>query len=242
MKEMLKGKLNKILDVLFPEYKCIFCGRECKDTEFDICEHCKKEVLPLNENNVCFKCGRPLLNNFENVCEDCKYSNFSFDKVRSVFIYEDGVCDCVKALKYGGEKYKAKYFARLMKDRFMKLNFDIDIVTFVPTSVEREKERGYNQAKLIAEEFCKITNYPLKSLLEKRINSESQVSLTKKERRENLKGAFKLSKNQKVSGLKILVIDDVYTSGATLDSVAMVLKKSGAEKVYGLTFAKGILD
>jgi len=242
MNKILGEWITKGIQVAFPEYKCIFCGRECRDTAEVVCDKCKKEIAPLNETKVCIKCGRPLLNNFAKLCQDCAEMSHSFDMARAVYIYEDGVAHCVRALKYNGEKYRAKILARHMARRFNDLGWVVDVITYVPMSEEREKERGYNQARLICEEFAKLVGIPMQTLLVQPRMVNSQVELGRKQRLQNLSTAFKIISKKEVKDKKVLIIDDVYTTGATLHCCSDVLLKAGARAVFGLTFAKGILD
>jgi len=242
MNQNLSKLLEQGVNAMFPEYKCIFCGSECEDVDMVICNRCKEEVVPLNENMVCEKCGRPLTKNYEHLCRDCAELAHPFDKARAVYIYEEGVAHCVTALKYNGEKYRAKIMAKHMARLFVALGWKVDAVTYVPMSEDREKERGYNQAKLICEEFAKLTGLTMMTLLVQPNAIDSQVGLSKMQRLENLSGAFKVVNKSDIKGKRVLILDDVYTTGATLHCCANVLLHAGAKAVFGLTFAKGILD
>ena len=161
----------------------------------------------------------------------------------SSFKYEGTAKHLVYKLKYGGAKYAAlplsKYLVEAYKDSKIQ---NIDIVTCVPLSKERLKSRGYNQAQVLAEEFCKLLllenttltqNY---NLIKRVKNTPTQTSLTKLERRENLKDAFVYCEEKdEIKGKNILIIDDIFTTGATVEELTNVFKKNKAGKVYCLT-------
>ena len=113
-----------------------------------------------------------------------------------------------------------------------------DCVVCVPSSAERMKLRGYNQSFLLAKEFAKLVDLPFyDDVIQKAVDTISQVGLSRKERKENLKGSFKITQKDKIKGKKVLIIDDVMTTGTTVDVLAERLKNAGAMEVYALTVA-----
>lgn len=220
------------------EHSCISCSKEILDgSEFQLCENCLKNLDSI-DGETCSKCGDRLKDGILR-CEYCEGFGYEFDSNRSVCYYTDVSSKIVKGLKYGGRKYYAKHIARLMtKDK--KFFEKFDLITYVPVGKKRLRSRGFNQAEEIANEISKLVNIPAVSLLSKTIENKNQAKLSQKERLENLKGTFDIdtSNKDKIKGKKILIVDDVFTTGATLSECAKVLKSQKPKTVCSITFAK----
>ena len=234
----IKNLLLSIEDSLSKEHACISCDREILDgSEFQLCEKCLNNMQKIKEP-ICIKCGEMLENGNLN-CEFCKKFNYAFNSNKSIFYYNEESSKIIKGLKYNQRKYYVKFIAKMMtEDRCI---FDkVDIITFVPISAKRKRVRGFNQAEEIAKEISKIVNIDVVELLEKVKDNKTQAGLSQKERLENLKGTFKIkeSEKEKVSGKRILVVDDVFTTGATLNECSSVLKIAKPKEIKTLTFAK----
>ena len=239
----LKGVIEKITEYLFPlTHTCNNCGREIFTGAY-FCDECEKEIK-YNDKIICNHCGRRTFNP-EEYCFSCSGRESYFDKARSVYLYCPPISGLIGKLKYNNKKYLAKIFAKEMANLYYRNFFACDLVTFTPMTKEREEERGYNQAQVLAQEFCKITDLPLgHTVLEKIKETPRQVTVTSaSERRENLKGSFRLVDKGAVKDKTILLIDDVMTTGATAETLCKLLKKGGAKSVIVLTVAsvsKGI--
>lgn len=244
VKKFWKNLNSLFLDLLYPEYRCIFCGNEAKDNYLNVCDRCKNKVTFLKEEGVCLKCGMPLASDFDKVCASCKKYEYAFDLARAVAAYDGDVVSAVHSFKYSGQKFKAKYMARMMASKFLELNLKVDYITFVPMFEDKKKERGFNQAELLAENFAKIVDLPLISVLDKICETESQTTFDAKVRMKNLQGSIALNKEiaKKIKGANVLIIDDVFTTGATLNECSKLLKKAKVKNVYCITIAKVILD
>lgn len=232
IKDKIIEVANKIEDVLYPHYVCPFCEIETPDGR--VCDECQKLYI---KPKYCIKCGAHIPES-ANVCMQCKEIERIFDQNFSVYLYDDCVAMAIQKLKFKGAKYLAKDFAQILAAKFSQLEIDVDIVTFVPSTAKRIKERGYNQAKEVAQEFSKLVNLPCMELLAKVKETAHQVDLNRKERLENLIDSFAVVDKWQVKGKNILVIDDVFTTGSTMTSCAKALSKAKAQKVYGLTLAK----
>jgi len=232
----MKKIINKFLDLLAPDdIKCIVCDAELpKDNDYGLCDHCYNKLPKITK--PCEKCGREIFDDGK-YCFDCKEGGFAFDKVYSCLNYEDYVVPMVYRLKYSGEKYLAKYMAKVIADKIIAEKISFDIFTFVPLNISREKERGFNQAKLIADEVAKYIQKETIALLERVRNTPFQASLIREERLINLKDAFEVIDKKVVKGKTILLLDDIFTTGSTINECSKVLKKSGAKAVVGITFA-----
>jgi len=160
-----------------------------------------------------------------------------FEKVEFPFLYEAQVKDWIRKIKFGKKFELAIELGKLLK-KYLNVRSNFDVVVPIPLSIERLKERGFNQSALIARTcFGKKVE---ESVLKRTKNTLPQATLSKKERLKNVKGAFKVEKD--VGGLKILLFDDVLTTGATLNEAAKVLKLAGAERVSALVVAKNVID
>ena len=234
----LKKMFVSFENMLSGEHSCISCSKEILDgSDFQLCEKCLKSLDEI-DGSTCTKCGEKL-GEGNMLCEYCKDFDYAFDSNKSICYYTDVSSKIVKSLKYGGRKYYAKHIAKLMtRDKSCFEN--IDVITFVPASKKRLRTRGFNQAEEIANEISKIVNIPVVSLLEKVVEHKHQAGLTQKERLENLKDTFSVcSENKdKIKGKKILIVDDVFTTGATASEIAKLLKKNGAKYVFVATLAK----
>lgn len=211
--------LDLIAHLLYP-WKCVFCESVLKDT--DICRECE-EKLPYTVG-------------------DSAMQKFPFiDKCVSPLYYKDKVRASVHRYKFGGCSAYSRRYAALMSD-CVENNLDcrgIDVISWIPLSKKRLRQRGYDQARLIAEEIAAKTGLPCRQLLQK-IKNNSAQSLTRdaKQRRENVAGVYALDDGADVSGLRILLVDDVVTTGATMSEAARILRKAGAKSVFGVTLAR----
>lgn len=211
--------LDLIAHLLYP-WKCVFCESVLKDT--DICRKCE-EKLPYTVG-------------------DSAMQKFPFiDKCVSPLYYKDKVRASVHRYKFGGCSAYSRRYAALMSD-CVENNLDcrsIDVISWIPLSKKRLRQRGYDQARLLAEEIAAKTGLPCRQLLQKVKNNSAQ-SLTRdaKQRRENVAGVYALDDGADVSGLRILLVDDVVTTGATMSEAARILRKEGAKSVFGVTLAR----
>lgn len=244
MKNKLKKFKDYLIKLIYPNHiKCIFCGDELSQRSYnDVCENCF-ETLPFIEN-FCERCGDVIPKDSFGVCSRCKINNFNFVYARSVFEYKNEVLNAVHGFKYSGKKYLFKPFARFMAEYYARQNLFVDFVTSVPMFELKEKERGYNQATLLAEEFSRLTNVPFVDCCAKVVDNVSQASLDFKDRQENVVDtfAFKPEFRKVVKGKTILLIDDIFTTGATSNEVCKVLLEGGAKACYVLTLAHTVLE
>ena len=236
---------NYFENLFFKNHSCLVCRREIPDgTSFSLCKNCFDELEILN-GNICEICGNKVLDE-NKICDRCKEFKFNFDKSRSFAVYEENASKIVKRFKYSGKKYYAKHIAELMIMRSECFE-DVDFIAFVPIGGKRRKERGFNQAEELAREIGKLLNIEVVDALEKIGSERHQAGLSQKERQENLSGTFKLKDGfaENLKGKNILLIDDVFTTGATLSECSKVLKsdkKNKPNKICCYTFAKTRLN
>ncbi len=211
-------------------FTCDVCDREVFANE-RVCASCMKS-LPWNNNVVCPLCGRKI--GEPGICLDCKEKPLSIKKARSCFVHEGEAARLVVRFKRG-QKYLFRTLAELMLPLLKEGFGAADAITFVPMTERAEKERGYNQSFLLAEELAKQSGIELLAPAVKRRETAAQKFLGRKEREENLKGCFHVKERKLVRGRKLLIIDDTMTTGATADELSSVLLRAGARETYLLT-------
>ena len=187
---------------------------------------------------VCSRCGLSL--DADGACPDCLPGLHHLSALRSWAIYDGPVRSAIHSLKYRGETSLGEILARPLIEILSDLDWQIDLVTPVPLGEGRRKERGYNQAALLARPLAlarRLNYHP--EALERVRPTRTQVGLSRLDRRRNVAGAFVA--NPKVAeGKRVLMVDDVLTSGATLEACAQALHAAGATQVYGLTLTRAI--
>lgn len=222
--------------ILYPTV-CPFCSRLVKE---GMCEECRKKVVYVQEP-YCRKCGKPVRTEEQEYCFDCEKTSHFFEEGRSLFVHKSPVAEAIYAMKYQNRRVYAQFFGKQLAERYGGFiqKKKIDLIMPVPLHRSRKRARGYNQAQLLAEELALWTGIPVDTKrLERRKKTRPQKSLNEKQRRLNIRGSFYFE--GKLKGIEnILLVDDIYTTGSTLDEAARILLKSGAEKVYFLTISIG---
>ena len=215
---------------------CSACGKELlAHIRGGMCPECEKTSVKLG-TDICGKCGRVLANEAE-FCDTCIRSERAFVRARSCYVYEGAPKKFVYRLKFGGRRYLAAFIAEAMVDRYLDCGFECDCVVAVPLSAKRKRKRGYNQAELIAEELSSRLKLPLiDDALVKTKENKSQAKLKRREREENVRGVYEVTSPETFKGRRVLVVDDVMTTGATLGEVSRVLYKAKARSVEALTY------
>lgn len=241
----MKKFLKFLENLMYPKnFTCDICGEEItnKNGKYSFCNECY-ENLPKIEGKTCICCGDKISSESD-YCLTCKEYKSEFKQNFSVFCYMSPVTDIITKFKYKDKKYLGENLSLIMLDKFKSLKLDVDIIIPVPLHEIREKERGFNQA----EELCKSfidEGYNVCCDIVKRIkNTEQQTTKTRKERIENVKGVFDFidEKKKEVKGKVVLIIDDVYTTGATLNELTRTINKGKPKAVYCLTLAHAMLE
>ena len=235
---MIKKLINSITKALFPEdIKCIVCHKDLRENyTFDVCPNCIKEI-PFNNKGTCLKCGKNTWAGATH-CSVCKKHLHIFNKARAPLLYVEPISFYMPQFKYANYKYLAKPFAKFIFNEYLLSNFEVDVVYPVPMYYSRKIVREYNHAEELAKHFCQMANLPLDTTNFVRIvNTEQQARMAKKEREENLKNAFRVIDPSLVKDKKVLLIDDIITTGSTIDECAKVLYKCGAKEVNALAVA-----
>ncbi len=233
------GLWKNFLDSLYPDgIKCLICGCELVDeNRYSLCEKCL-ESLPKNDGKVCLKCGEKI-DSLANYCLNCKNNQKRFFSVaRAPLLFDGAVKLLIHGLKYNHGKYIAKYLGEFLIDEFEKNKFSVDVVVPIPLNPHRLKQREYNQAELLCYPLCKHFNLELDTEnLMRVVDTPTQTELTKQERKANLASAFSVKNKSAFAGKTVLLVDDVYTTGATMEEASKVLLKAGAVSVIALSVA-----
>ncbi len=227
--------VGKIFRNLFAptNYKCLNCGRDVFD-DTGFCPDCAKLLL-FNNGKTCPRCGVGI-DGEETYCSHCAFDKVYFDKAYSAFHYDGIIKKAIVKMKFNNLGCFAQTLAYYLAYLANKHNLQFDIVTFAPMSKKSQRKRRYNQAQLLANAFCDVMQIaePIQALVKTK-ETTPQEKLTKNERKQNLVGAYQI--NADVKGKVVLVIDDVKTTGSTLNECAKVLKRAGATTVLCLTVA-----
>src|SRR5580700_5655181 len=198
---------------------------------------------------LCAQCGRPIVSAAaaEGIslpqCHLCRSQVYAFDFARSFGTYTPRMSRAILLLKYGNVAPLGAWFARRLADLVEREpeRFAADAVVPVPLDRGRLRERGYNQAELIAKPLARMLGIPFRSYLLVRTRPRpNQLRLTRRERWETVRGAYATHKTAQVDKLRVLLVDDVLTTGATLDACSKALKGAGAARVVGLTVARAL--
>ena len=232
------AKNMKLIEFFFPQnVKCLFCKTE--DGGYGICDKCLSN-LPFISGKACSKCGAPI--NTGNVCFECKHTIHYFDKSFSIFNYENEIKQTIISFKQARKKYIAKPLSHIIADYFDKLEIPFDTIIPMPIHPNRLKTRGFNQSELLLDVINSRYGRVYNNVLVRVKDTTHQTGLSQANRQKNLEHAFKVVDKQKVRNKIVLIFDDIYTTGATLDECAKTLKKAGAVKVYGLTLAHSVFN
>jgi ComF family protein len=249
---------ESLFAVLFPA-DCRICAAPLtKISRLPVCAECLNQILPV-QGHLCSVCGERLLSlhavpasDGPMLCQFCSRVEQHFAKAVAYGSYEGGLRELIHLLKYGGVRPAANVLGSMLAEaismRGTGFGSGTVVVIPVPLHSSRLRERGFNHAGLIARAAVKELNAEGcnglvemvlgHDILERRRPTESQTGLTIQQRRENMRGAFAVRRAQEVNGREVLLIDDVYTTGATASECARVLRRAGATKVWVATVAR----
>ncbi len=228
---------NSVLNILYPRH-CPWCHEILKDQTALICEECAQELSPIRGSR-CMKCGHPVREQ-EELCGECTRRTHEFTEGRSVFLYNEGWKTSIEKYKYFGCREYGDYYgeclSRLLEER--QSFWRVQRIVPVPMHWRKERMRGFNQSWDLAQKVGTKLSIPADHHLVLKVRStKSQKKLTAEERLHNLSGAFSVTR--RIPGERILLVDDVYTTGSTMDTMAQGLKRAGAGEVYFITLCMG---
>lgn len=229
---------DRLVTLLYPRH-CPFCDKIVPYGAM-VHETCASRLDYADRHNTCLKCGKPLLYGDAEFCRDCRKGNHLFDRGFSLYPYRT-VSGAIYRFKYAGRQEYADFFAEEMERHLgpQIRSLHADLVIPVPMYGPKENKRGYNQAAVLARAIGKTFSIPVNERAVKRLrNTIPMKELSDLARRRNLKKAFIVTQND-VKLKKIILIDDIYTTGTTVDHVSWQLRKAGASNIYVLTVAIG---
>lgn len=218
-----------VVDTLFPP-RCGGCRAEGRLW----CDACHASLVFV-QPPTCDKCGEP---NTIGLCHNCQAQPLQIEAIYSVVIFDGQIRQAVHGFKYERLSSLAEPFGRLLADYWQTRALQADWLVPVPLHAARQRERGYNQSELLARQLSQHTGVPLLPIGLRRTRvTKVQMQLNAAERKVNVAGAFQCN-DTRLSGRRVVVIDDVCTTGATLDACASALLQAGAASVIGLTLAR----
>ena len=225
--------VNRYLsDLLFPP-RCVNCAADGNW----LCADCVAAISILNPP-VCLKCGTP---HKYGVCRQCQQHPLgAISGIRAAALFEDTpLRNAIHFLKYKNHKAVAEILAQILQAAYLRFSLTADVIVPVPLHPARQRERGYNQCELLAHELGKLLNLPVNTAtLYRAKKTKTQMKLTAAERHQNMENAF-ACRDQQLNGQAILLIDDVCTTGSTLDACAAALQQNKIDsRIWGLTLAK----
>ena len=240
---------DALASILIPA-PCRLCGALLNHSlRIPICQDCLDEFSRMQEK-ICAVCGLPLPDMTAGTgeklrCAACRLATYAFDFARSFALYEGKIVRAIVLLKFERIDPLAEWFAaRLFETvRQNSESFQADVVVPVPLYRDREKERGYNQAELLSKPLAKLLKLPHQGvLLVRKRPRPAQLVLTLRERWAAVRGAFEIRPGSQVDNRRVLLLDDVMTTGATLDACSKALRDAGAKSVVALTVARAAHD
>ncbi len=230
-------KIRRLTRALYPG-RCAICD-EVIAYDRMLCPTHEKTLRPVI-GDTCRKCGKPLRDTDRLCCYDCNRKIHYFDRGFAVFRYED-VRESLYRFKYSGRAEYAGFYAYAADKVYGSIIRDLDIDAIVPVPIHKKRMavRGYNQAELIARELSGLTGIPEYNGLIRRCRATIPLkNLSEAERKNNLKKAFIIASND-VKLKKILLVDDIYTTGSTMDAISVLLRGAGVCEIYFLAVAIG---
>ncbi len=229
--------LQTFIGLFFPKI-CLSCEKKLNENEQYLCSDCVTLLEFLED--ICRVCGAPKTGK---KCWVCDTNNFRFDRARSVFMFNKVVQNLIHEFKYNEMTRIAKFFGKYSQEYLNKYQpFDhVDYIVPVPLHTVRKRDRGFNQAEYLTQEISKNMGWKhLPTLIKRKRFTQTQTKLKKTQRKDNVSHAFSINSKYNIKGKNILLVDDVFTTGATANSIAEILKKKQADKVYVFTIGRAL--
>lgn len=236
-----RGWLGPLLHLVLPSC-CSGCGAPLlTSTALGLCGGCRAALRPISRREACAVCAIPLAapelpEGWR--CSPCRSKPPAFDRLLALWLYETPLDTVIQGLKFRRLDYLGTHLARSLAAELRHELTDLDLVTPVPLHWRRRLARGYNQAACIGRPLADLLELPFLHTLARRRATPPQTSLHRGDRLDNLRRAFHVRRPSRVQGLRVLLVDDVATTGATLDAAATALKKAGAAAVTALVAAR----
>ncbi len=239
---MIIEALNDASDIIFPP-RCLGCAEILHPHRRQLfCPVCLEKIKFIT-GSLCPVCGTTFSDSpaASHLCGNCMGNKTYFSCARAVVSYETIILNTIHQFKYGNNISVGARLASFMADfSFPDVDFTgHSLIIPVPLHIKRLRQRGFNQSLILARALAKKWQIPVNfSLLKRHRFTLTQTGLNKAERNKNIKGAFEVSDKKKIAGKNVILVDDVYTTGATINECAKILTKAGAQKVTVLTLAR----
>lgn len=232
--------LNAVLTLFYPR-RCPLCDGILLPKEAWLCKMCGEGLSPILSDR-CKKCGKPLPDRETEYCRDCLNVRHAFEEGFAAFPYSGKIQGSLLRFKQGGRKEYAPFYARaiyLSGQAFLDRNHP-EVIIPIPMDPVRRRQRGYNQAELLADQLSLLTGIPLdRKLLGKKYRpGKAQKLLNHAQRRKNLQKSYRI-RGRNPGYQRVLLVDDIFTTGSTIDAAALLLKKAGVKQVWFCTVAIG---
>ena len=237
-KKVLMEAVNAVLPPA-----CPMCGKPAPfvgGIRADICGSCMHNINYVSEP-ACLKCGKPVKDEETEYCSDCSRQKHVYDQACALYEYSKNVKESIYRFKYYNKQEYAGIYAKQMADRCGRMirMWSPDVIIPVSIHISKYKERGFNQAGLIAQALGRAMQIPVdEEYLVRIVKTQPMKELSNRERIKNLQNAFQV-RGKVVRYRKVLIVDDIYTTGATFDACAAVLKDAGVSQVYGISLCVG---
>lgn len=235
----MKKRSIHLLEWLYPP-RCPICDRILPAGERRCCAACE-EGLPWTSGAVCMKCGKMLADKRQEYCRDCRGEQHFFDQGIAAFLYTGELRHSVYRMKAENRRDYLDFYAEAMTAALQRVlkRWSPDVIVPVPMHKSRRRERGFNQSELFAEKISQMTGIPCELQAVSCVRKHAQQKqLDRKERLKNLRGSFAARKCFS-EGTRVLLVDDVYTTGSTMDELARVVKSAGAQLVFFVVLCTG---
>lgn len=233
-----------LLDMLYP-VRCPICSEIVIPKERMVCKECKEKLIYV-EKPRCNRCGKPIEEEEKEFCDDCERRQFHYEKGFAVWVYNDLMRKSIAAYKYHSKKEYSNFYVHEMNRLYGATLHRLSLDAILPVPVHRSKhlERGFNQAELLARGLGRELRLPVITELLIRIKKTlPQKKLSNKERLKNLSEAFVINEQPPKTGLttmkRVLLVDDIYTTGSTVETCSKILKSHGIEEVYFIVVCIG---
>ncbi len=233
--------LSSCKEFFFPSF-CLGCGCQLANGKLPLfCQDCLRSVDYIF-SPLCSCCGKPFLQGDDHLCGQCLKKTFYFDSARSLAVYKKPVSTLIHDLKFSGSLNGLGSIKSLVAGSFFCSSMkEPDYIFPIPLHAKRLKARGFNQAVMLAHCFFPFWKERIKSgLLIRHGDTAPQALLSKQERRQNVVGVFRLTQPEFIRGKRIILIDDVYTTGSTVNQCARVLRQAGASSIEVFTLARAV--
>lgn len=234
--------INVIVDIIFPK-RCPVCGDIVAPKSGYICNECHNKLQVVKEPR-CKKCSKPIESEEAELCYDCSTKHFEYTNGYAMWIYDGIMKKSISDFKYKGRREYAAYYSDELIRYYGRTIKEINPDALIPIPLFREKQvqRGFNQAEVLAKAIGKRLDIPVINILIRDKKTLPQKELNDKERFNNLLKAFKLSEKNHwdFNQIKrVILVDDIYTTGSTIEACSRVLKQAGAQEVYFLSLCIG---